>query len=85
MTVENGYVSAEATVVTAKTGSLSVDVTFPGYTASSVAVASNLVRVGTIRVLPNIGLASDSSIDVYDSFTTTMENSYHNKNVKRFL
>jgi len=82
--MENGYVSAESATETAEAGSLSVNVQFTTYAVASVPVVSSTVRIGTVRVLPNIGLESDSSVDVLDGYITTMENAYHLKNVKRF-
>lgn len=85
MSKEEGFVSAESVTAVSDKGSLTITVQFPEYSAASVSVASDMIRVGTIRVLPNIGYTADSSVDVLDGFTTTMENLYHLKNVKRFL
>ena len=69
---------------TSSTAHTDVVATFTDGSTSAAVLGPELIRVGTIKTLANLGLDMDVGVVLTESYTTRMNNNLLNRNVQKF-
>jgi hypothetical protein len=82
--MKTGIITTVTPTETAYTGKTSIVVTLKSGATVSAVLGQDSIRIGTIKVLPNIGLEADASVVKTESYSTTMANNFFKKTVLMF-